>query len=70
MDNSVHAVKHEVQRALRKLESEVREGLEHGFFDLSVSCEVIAGGKRRLTIRSGKSHQFIIPQPDVRSAGR
>jgi hypothetical protein len=29
-------------RAMRKLQSEVQEGLAHGFFELSVSCEVIS----------------------------
>jgi len=50
----------EVNRALSLLEREVLEGLRHGFFDLSVSGEIIKGGKRRLTIRAGKSYQFVI----------
>jgi len=55
----------ELQRALRKLESEVREGLGHGFFELSINCEVIKGGKRRLTIKAGKSYQFVIPEQEL-----
>ena len=55
----------ERERALRKLETEVREGLEHGFFDLSITCEVIKDGKRRLTIRAGKSYQFVIPEQEL-----
>jgi hypothetical protein len=53
MDGSVHAAECEVERALRRLESEVREGLEHGFFDFSITCDVIKDGKRRLTIKAG-----------------
>ena len=68
MVNSVHPLEHELQRALRKLESEVREGLGHGFFELSVTCEVIKDGKRRLTIRAGKSYQFVIPEQEVKMA--
>ncbi len=54
-----------MERALRRLESEVRAGLEHGFFDFSITCEVIKEGKRRLTIKAGKSYQFVIPQQEV-----
>jgi len=50
----------EVNRALSLLQSEILEGLRHGFFDLSVSGELIKGGKRRLTIPAGKSYQFVI----------
>ena len=62
MDNAANSEGHELQRAFRKLESEIRDGLGHGFFELSVSCEVIKEGKRRLTIRSGKSYQFVVPE--------
>jgi hypothetical protein len=61
MDESVHSAGFELEQALRRLETEVREGLQHGFFDFSITCEVIKGGKRRLTIKAGKSYQFVIP---------
>jgi len=64
MDKS-HAAECEMERALRRLESEVREGLEHGFFDLSITCEVIKEGKRRLTIKAGKSYRFVIPEQEL-----
>jgi hypothetical protein len=65
MDKSVHAAESEMGRALRKLESEVRDGLGHGFFELSITCEVIKDGKRRLTIKAGKSYQFVIPEQEL-----
>lgn len=46
--------------ALEKLEQLVLEGLRHGFFECSVVCEVLNGKKRRLVIKAGVSHQFII----------
>ena len=52
-------------RALRRLEAEVLEGLKHGFFDFSISCEVVKEGKRRLTIKAGKSYQFVIPEQEL-----
>jgi hypothetical protein len=68
MDHSV--LEHELRQALQKLESEVLEGLGHGFFELSVSCEVIKDGKRRLTIKAGKSYQFVIPAQEFWIAQR
>jgi len=65
MDNSVLAAESEMGRALRKLESEVRDGLGHGFFEFSITCEVIKDGKRRLTIKAGKSYQFVIPEQEL-----
>jgi len=44
---------------------ELREGLLHGFFDYSMSCEVVRGGKRRFTLRAGKSHRFVIPEEEL-----
>jgi hypothetical protein len=41
---------------------ELREGLIHGFFDYSMSCEIVGGAKRRFTLRAGKSHRFVIPE--------
>jgi hypothetical protein len=65
MEKSVHSAGCEMERALRRLETEVREGLEHGFFDFSITCEVIKDGKRRLTIKVGKSYRFVIPEQEL-----
>lgn len=55
----------ELSRAFARLRQEFLEGLRHGFFDLAVSCEVISGRKRRLTIRAGKSHRFTISEDEL-----
>ena len=52
----------ELEAALARVVSEVREGLAHGFFEYSMSCEILRGGKRRFTLRAGKSHRFVIPE--------
>lgn len=44
---------------------EVDDGLRHGFFDLAVTCETVNGKKRRLTIKAGKNHRFIIPEEEI-----
>jgi hypothetical protein len=47
--------------ALRRLLSEIHEGLRHGYFDFEVACEITGNGRRRLTLRAGKNYQFLIP---------
>jgi hypothetical protein len=39
--------------------------VEHGFFDFSITCEVIQNGRRRLTIKAGKNYQFVIPEQEL-----
>jgi len=52
-------------RAMKCLERTVVEGLNHGFFDCSITSEIIAGGKRQFVIRAGKSHKFTIPEDEL-----
>ena len=56
-----------LQEFERCLHRELRGGLEHGFFDLVISCELTKGRKRQLTLSAGKSHLFVIPEEDLRS---
>ncbi|MDQ3776985.1 MAG: hypothetical protein M3461_22880 [Pseudomonadota bacterium] len=51
--------------ALAHLERIVVDGLRHGFFDCSIVCQIVSGGKRELVIRAGKSHKFTIPEDEV-----
>jgi hypothetical protein len=51
--------------AFAHLKKIVVDGLRHGFFECSVACEIISGGKRQLMIRAGKSHKFIIPENEL-----
>jgi hypothetical protein len=51
--------------ALRHVEKVLLEGLCHGFFECSIACEIVKGGKRQLVIRAGKSHKFVIPEEDL-----
>jgi len=55
----------QVREALDRLEGLVVDGLKHGFFDYSITCEIGNGGKRQLVIRAGKSHKFTIPADEV-----
>ena len=55
----------ELERATKRLLDEVAEGLRHGFFQYTVSCEILTGRKRRLTLSAGKSYRFIIPEDEL-----
>ena len=55
----------QVREALDHLHGLVVDGLKHGFFDYSISCEVGNKGRRQLVIRAGKSHKFTIPEDDL-----
>ena len=54
--------------ALQKLQELTCRGLCHGFFEYGVSCEIIKGGKRQLTIKAGISHKFTIPEGELRGS--
>ena len=51
--------------ALDHIDFLVVDGLRHGFFEFSISCEIGNGGKRKLVIRAGKSHKFTIPEDEL-----
>lgn len=55
----------QIRQALERIERLVVDGLKHGFFDYSIHCEIVNGGKRQLVIRAGKSHQFTIPEAEM-----
>ena len=49
------------ERAITRLLAELYAGLQHGYFEYSITCEVIGQSRRRLTIHAGKAYQFMIP---------
>ncbi len=53
-----------VDRALHRIVSEVLSGLKHGYFEYSLTCEVIGQGRRRLVLHAGKGYQFVLSQAD------
>jgi hypothetical protein len=58
-------IKGVLDEAIKKIDQEVREGVRHGFFQCEISCELIHSRKRRLTIKAGKSHQFVIEEEEL-----
>jgi hypothetical protein len=61
-DASIIPVPKEVLAHLEKL---LAEGLRHGFFEVSIRCEVKSHRRRELIITAGKSHKFYISEDDV-----
>lgn len=55
----------DIDDALQKVTTEVLEGLKHGFFECSITCETIKGNDRRLLLKSGKSHSFVLKKEDI-----
>jgi hypothetical protein len=59
-----------VDRALARVMSEIHEGLRHGYFEYTLTCEMIGGQRRRLQLRAGKNYQFNLPADECeRSTG-
>jgi hypothetical protein len=54
-----------IRSAFDLIESLLVEGIKHGHFDYSITCETGTGGRRLLIVRAGKSHKFSIMEPDV-----
>ena len=48
-------------RALNRIIAEIYSGLRHGYFEYSLTCEVVGHERRRLVLHAGKSYQFVIP---------
>lgn len=55
----------ELPLAQNKVHEIILDGLRHGHFEITVGCETIQQGKRRLSIKAGKSHQFIISKEEL-----
>src|SRR5690242_6072198 len=49
------------------LERLMMEGIKHGFFEYSIRCEVISGGKRQVVVGAGKIYKFTVQEHEVGS---
>ena len=53
-------------KAIAKIETEVRDGLSHGHFDLAISCKIGNSGKRELLVKAGKNHKYLISEDELK----
>ena len=54
-----------IGEALGLIEGLIIDGLIHGHFDFSVTCETGNSGRRLLIIRAGKSYKFTVAEGDL-----
>jgi hypothetical protein len=65
LSKTPHAYSDSVRAALDFVEGLLIEGIKHGHFDYSMTCETGSNGRRLLIVKAGKSHKFSIMEPDV-----
>ena len=53
-----------IDRALSRVLAEICDGLRHGFFEYTLTCEIVGQERRRLTLRAGKSYQFMMSKEE------
>ena len=53
-------------KAIAKIETEIRDGLSHGHFDLAISCKIGNSGKRELLVKAGKNHKYLISVDELK----
>lgn len=54
-----------LEKALEQITREVKSGLKHGYFEYQITGEIVKENKRKLTIKTGKSHQYYISEDEV-----
>src|SRR5262245_3261144 len=57
-----------LDHALRRVITEIQDGLRHGFFQFTLTCEVVEHERRRLILQAGKSYRFLIQKTDCARA--
>jgi hypothetical protein len=55
----------QLMAACQHLTNELVDGVRHGFFEMTVSVEIMQSKKRRIIVKAGKSRQFIIQDDEV-----
>lgn len=54
----------DLQKLWERLKGEIMSGLRHGFFEYSIVSE-FKNGKHHVTLKTGKSHKFLIEPEDI-----
>jgi hypothetical protein len=55
-----------LQDACEQMTRLLTDGVKHGFFAMTVEAETVQSKRRRITIRAGKSYQFVVSEEHVR----
>lgn len=65
MDHGPDIPAESLTEAMAKVSEMILDGLRHGFFELRVTSEIREGKKRVLTVTSGKSFRYWVPQDQI-----
>jgi len=55
----------QADQALKRIESEVRAGLRHGFFNITLECKIATGKQRDLVVKAGKHYRYLISEEEA-----
>jgi hypothetical protein len=55
----------QLAKAMAKIDAEVREGLKHGHFEITVTCRIANKGTRELVVKAGKNHRYLIAEEEA-----
>ena len=53
-----------IDQALGRVLAEIHAGLQHGYFEYTISCEILGHERRELVLHAGKSYRFLIPKDE------
>ena len=65
MQSPVSTDRGQLAKAMAKIEAEVREGLRHGHFEITIASTVGNEGVRELVVKAGKNHRFRIAKDEL-----
>ena len=65
MPGTVIADSSQLAKAMAKIASEVRDGLDHGHFEIAITCTVANTGIRDLVVKAGKSYRYRITKEEL-----
>jgi hypothetical protein len=65
-DDTGEANGNPLQDACEQMTRLLTDGVKHGFFAMTVEVETVQSKRRRITIRAGKSYQFVVSEEHVR----
>jgi hypothetical protein len=51
---------HRLDQAINRVVTEIYAGVHHGYFEYTLTCEIVSQGKRKLVLRAGEHYQFLI----------
>ncbi len=57
----------EVAELLDFIEKTIIADLGHGYFEVTVRCDIASKGRREVVVKAGKSYKFNIPDDQVPS---